>query len=101
MFSEAIKIQRSDENGHSSSRGCKTVCVWSSGSWENNSQEFPHKGIQNMLKVQKKKIVKESWELSIFCGEYHLMKYHAETRSETTILWHSPTQVKSLAYLAH
>ena len=47
MFSKAIKIQRSDENRLSSSRGRKTVCVWSSSSWENNSQEFPHKGKNN------------------------------------------------------
>ena len=32
------------------------------------------------------------WEMSIFCGEYHLMKFHAEIRSGTAILWHRPTQ---------
>ena len=37
----------------------------------------------------KEKLVRE---LSIFCGEYHLMKFHVETRSETMILWHRPTQ---------
>ena len=37
----------------------------------------------------KEKLVRE---LSIFCGEYHLMKFYAETRSETTIFWQRPTQ---------
>ena len=52
MISKAIKIQRSDENGHSSSPGRKTLCVWSSCSWENNSEEFPHTGILNFQKRQ-------------------------------------------------
>ena len=45
----------------------------------------------------KEKLVRE---LSAFCGEYHLMKFHVETRSKTTILWHKLT-VNSLASLAH
>ena len=42
-------------------------------------------------------------ELSIFCGEYNLMKFHAETRSESMILWHGLVKltVNSLASLAH
>ena len=47
---------------------------------------FPNKTYNRTLK--------EKWvrELSIFCGEHHLMKIHAKTTKRTTITWHRPTQ---------